>query len=166
MCGTGPVAEGPAHDKRRSEQGADDTAAVEIATRRLGAGQGRGHEQRRRGVKSLAGPCSEVLLAALDTSQGARANGQEMSTAGRAAVRELALVCPSLYDPSVMLMECSGDIHPRPGPLQVESANVTSLQRHWRQVMTARADIICLQQTRLTAAGQRAMTALSKKMRW
>ena len=70
------------------------------------------------------------------------------------------------YDLQAMLLGRCGDIHPRPGPLQVESANVTSLGRHWRQVMTSKADIVCLQETRLTAAGQRAMAALARKMGW
>ena len=32
--------------------------------------------------------------------------------------------------------------------------------------MTSKADIVCLQDKRLTAAGQRAMTAVAKKMGW
>ena len=77
-----------------------------------------------------------------------------------------ALGWPKQYDLQAMLLGRCGDIHPRPGPLQVESANVTSLRRHWRQVMTSKSDIVCLQETGLTAAGQRAMAALARKMGW
>ena len=52
-----------------------------------------------------------------------------------------------------MLLAHSGDIHPRRGPLIIESANVTSLRRHWRQVLTSKVDMLCLQETRLRAAG-------------
>ena len=45
---------------------------------------------------------------------------------------------PVLYDPATMLLERSGDVHLRPGPLQVESANVTSLRRHWRYAFKKR----------------------------
>ena len=75
-----------------------------------------------------------------------------------------ALGWPEQYDLQAMLLGRSGDIHPRPGPLQVEFANVTSVRRHWRQVMTSKADVVCFHETRLTAAGQGAMTALARKM--
>ena len=71
-----------------------------------------------------------------------------------------------LYDPARMLLARSGDIHPRPRPLIVESVNVTSLRQHWRQVLRSKADMLCLQETRLTTAGQRAMTTLAKKLGW
>ena len=59
----------------------------------------------------------------------------------------------SLYDPTPMILSRSRDIHPRPRPLHVGSVNVTSLTRHWRQVMTSRADVVCMQEKRLTVAG-------------
>ena len=65
-----------------------------------------------------------------------------------------------------MLLANSGDIHPCPRPLVVESATVTSLQRHCGQVLTSKADMLCMEETRLIAAGRRAMTALAKKMGW
>ena len=64
----------------------------------------------------------------------------------------------------VMLLQLCGDVHPQPGPLHVESVNVTSLRRYWRQVMMSKADVLCLQETQLTASGQRAMTALARRM--
>ena len=66
---------------------------------------------------------------------------------------------PVLYDPAAMLLECSGDVHLRPGPLHVESASATFLRRHRRQVMTSKANVVFLQETRLTAVGQGAVTA-------
>ena len=71
-----------------------------------------------------------------------------------------------LYAPVHMLLARIGDVHRRPGPLVVESAIVISLRRHWRQVLTSKADVICVQETRLTAAGKRAKTTLAKKMGW
>ena len=53
----------------------------------------------------------------------------------------------------MMLLQLCGDVHPQPRPLHVESVNVTSLPRYWRQVMTSKADVLCLQETRLTESG-------------
>ena len=36
----------------------------------------------------------------------------------------------SLYDPTSMILMRSSDILPRPGPLQVQSVNVTFVRRH------------------------------------
>ena len=65
-----------------------------------------------------------------------------------------------------MLLQLCGDVHRQPGPLRVESVNVTSLRRYSRQVMTSKADILCLRETRLTTSGQRAMAALARRSGW
>ena len=157
-CGTrDPCGEGPAHGRGRPQQGAGDTGAMEIAAKRRVERRGRGYEQCRRSVKPWQGLALTLCWLFLMLCNVLAATGQETTAAGRAAVRGLTLGCPYLYDPSRMLMECSGDIHPRPGPVQVEFANVPSLRRHWRQVMTSKADIVCLQETRLTIAGRDGM---------
>ena len=66
----------------------------------------------------------------------------------------------------MMVLQLCGDVHLQTGPLHVESVNVTSLRRYRRQAMTSKADVLCLQETRLTASGQRAMAALARRMGW
>ena len=61
-----------------------------------------------------------------------------------------------------LLLRC-GDVHPHPGPgLRVMSANVTSLRKHWDQLLERKEEeVLCLQETRLTEQGQRAMGAIA-----
>ena len=47
----------------------------------------------------------------------------------------------------------------------IESVNVTSLGRYTRQGMF-RADIVCLQETKLTHAGQSTMATVARSMGW
>lgn len=70
----------------------------------------------------------------------------------------------------VLLLALCGDIHPHPGPprlpLTLVSANVTSLRAHQAEVMSWTADIVALQEVRLTSQGQRATAAVAREQGW
>ena len=101
----------PAHGGCKPQPGACQAGAMEIPAERGRQQRGRGHEQRERGL----GQWCAVVLAILCTLMMVHSDCRSV-----------------LYDPVCMLLARSGDIHLHLGPLVVESANVTSLKRHWR----------------------------------
>ena len=88
---------------------------------------------------------------------------------------------PPTWTPPPPIESC-GDVHPHPGPdpgqaadkgdcqglgLSVVSVNVTAMRRHHEQLLPlGGADVLCLQETRLTAPAQRAMTSLARGAQW
>ena len=103
---------------------------MKIAAERRGEWRGRGYEPCRRSLKPWRCLALKLCWLLLMLCNVLAAKGREMTAAGRVVVLGLAFGCPCVYDPSRMLMERSGDMHPGPGPLQVESVNDTSVRQH------------------------------------
>ena len=60
----------------------------------------------------------------------------------------------------------SGDVHPQPGPVHIVSANITSMHTYCQDVASWLADIIAVQETRLTLKGQQVMAGILRERGW
>ena len=67
--------------------------------------------------------------------------------------------------PPLLLLRC-GDVEPRPGPMRVALANVTSLRLRWHTVADWRVDIVLVSNTRLMAVAQQVMRAQAGASGW
>ena len=54
-------------------------------------------------------------------------------------------------------MLLSGDVRPHPGPLRAAIVNTTSLRLHMDEVTSWDVDVILVQETKLSALGQRVL---------
>ena len=60
----------------------------------------------------------------------------------------------------------SGDIHPHPGPMCAAIVNSTSLRLHLDEIASWDVDVILVQETKLSASGQRVLRAALRQHGW
>ena len=60
----------------------------------------------------------------------------------------------------------SGDVHPHPGPLRTAIVNTTSLRLHMDEVTSWDVDVILVQETKLSASGQRVLRGALRQRGW
>ena len=60
----------------------------------------------------------------------------------------------------------SSDVHPHPGPLRTTIVNTTSLRLHMVEVTSWDVDVILVQETKLSASGQRLLRGALRQRGW